>query len=328
MWTNYLKIGLRNLIRDKISALINIGGLAVGMAVALIIALWVEDEMSMNTNHENYPYLAQVMQSQSFNGEIQTFPDIPRPLRGVLENTYGQYFKHLALASWPGNFILTYKEQFVSSTGNYIQEDFPEMISLEMIQGTRKGLKDPNSILLSASLAQSLFGQESPMGKTLKLGNRLSLRVTGIYADLPLKSRFHELKFIVPWKLYVKNNTWVQNAITQWTNNSFQLFVQLQPEQDADLITKKIKDVINQNSQAKDNTASNLALHPMSKWHLYSKFENGEIVGGRIEYVRLYTLIAIFVLFLACINFINLYTARSEKRAKEVGVRKVIGSTR
>ncbi len=328
MLKNYLKIAFRNLTNHKIYSFINITGLAVGMAVAILIGLWIYDELSYNQYHEHYADLAQVMQNQTFNGEVNSQDAIPRPLEKVLRNTYGEDFKYLSMATWPMDHILAYQDKKLSKTGNFTQVDFPEMLSLKMIHGTRYGLKNPNSILLSASTAQALFGNENPLNQTLKLDNKSTVKVTGVYEDLPYNTYFKYLAFIAPWDLYVNTQAWVRNSADSWDGNSFQMYAQIAPETDMKTVSEKIKRAKLDNASDLKKFNPEIFLQPMSNWHLYSKFEQGVVVGGRIQYVWMFGVIGVFVLLLACINFMNLSTARSERRAKEVGVRKVSGSVK
>ncbi|MDX2302919.1 MAG: FtsX-like permease family protein [Microscillaceae bacterium] len=328
MLKNYLKIAFRNLLKNKVYSLINIIGLAAGMTVAMLIGLWIYDELTYDTYHKHYPYLAQVMQHQTFNHRKGTANSIPRPLEKALRTSYGSDFKYLSMASWTGDHILSFGERKITKSGNYMQVDFPEMLTLKMLRGTRQGLKDVKSVLLSESTARALFGSRNPMGEIIKIDNKSSVKVTGVYEDLPYNSTLKDLEFIAPWDLYLSDQEWVRNSIDQWGNNSFQLFAQIHPQGNMQAISKKIKDIKAKSDKDEARFKPEVFLQPMSKWHLYSDFKEGINIGGRIQYVWLFGIIAVFVLMLACINFMNLSTARSEKRAKEVGIRKVIGSVK
>ena len=327
MFSNYLKIAWRNLSRNKVYSFINIGGLAVGMAVATLIGLWVYDELTFDQYHKNHDRIAQVTQNQTFNGEISTISAVPRPLEMVLRNEYAGNFKHIVMSSWRFRSILAHGDKKLVKQGNYMQQAAPEMLGLDMLSGQKDGLKDPNSILLAASTAQALFGSEAALGKIVKLNNKYNLKVTGVYADIPPSNEFSATTYIAPWDQYVNNTEWVRNSVNNWGDNSWQLFVQIADNTTMEQVSAKIRDTKLKASLDKLHKPT-LFLHPMNDWHLRSSFKNGVQAGGRIENVWLFGIIGAFVLLLACINFMNLSTARSEKRAKEVGIRKSVGSVR
>lgn len=329
MYRNYLKIALRNLRKNKGSSLINIGGLAVGMAVAIIIGLWIWDEVTYDRYHPNYERIAQVMQHQTFNGEVGTQTANPAVMAGEIRRNYGSDFKHVLQSSWNGDHTLALKEKKLLKPGNYFEPGVTEMLSLKMLRGTRDGLKEPYSILLSESVAEAFFGKGDPMGKILRIDNQHDIKVTGVFEDIPLSSSFRDMTFILPWELYLISNTWIKEMEDPWGSNFTQTFVQIADNADMAALSKKIKNVkLNRLDPGERRYKPVVFLHPMSKWHLYEEFENGINVGGRIQNVWLFGIIGAFVLLLACINFMNLSTARSEKRAKEVGIRKSIGSYR
>lgn len=214
-------------------------------------------------------------------------------------------------------------------SGNYFEPGVVDMLSLNILHGSKDGLKDMNSIMLSESVAKSYFGDEDPINKMLRLNNEIDVKVTAVYEDLPENTSFRNLRIIMPWSLYLSQNTWIQKMEDPWGSNFTQTYAQLNENADLETVSTRIKDVkVNQQSEEERRYKAVVFLHPMSKWHLYSDFKAGINTGGRIDNVWLFAITGIFVLLLACINFMNLSTARSEKRSKEVGIRKSIGSAR
>lgn len=328
MFKNYLKIAWRNLLKNKAYSVINIGGLALGMAVTLIIGLWMQDELSHNNHFKNKDKIAQVFQSQTFNGKIGTGPAIPRPLEKALREKYASNFKHIIMSSWTNKVYLKHKETSLYRSGNFMQREATELLNLEIIKGEKDGLREINSIMLSESISNALFGTEDPIGKVVKVGNEHDVMVTSVYKDIPFNTSFYDTGYIIPWEGYVATKEWVKNSEDQWGNNSYQMFVQLADNANMDRVSETIRDVKKSSNEDTAEYNPQIFLFPMKDWYLRGSFENGKQVGGRIKYVWLFGIIGLFVLLLACINFMNLSTARSEKRAKEVGIRKSIGSQR
>jgi len=329
MIKNYLKVAWRNLIKSKGYSAINIGGLAVGMAVAMMIALWVYDELSFDKYHKNYDRIAQVMQHANFNGTRETQTANPALMGPELRAKFGSNFKYVVQTSWTGGHLLTVGDKHINQVGNYFEADAPEMLTLKMLKGTRAGLKDPYSIMLSASAAEAIFGKEDPMGKTIKVDRQADLKVTGVYEDLPNNTSFRDIKIMMTWELWLIQNKWAREMKEPWGSNFSQTFVQIADNADMAKVSAKIKDTkLNNVSKEEAKYQWVVFLHPMKKWNLYGEFKNGINTGGNIRYVWLFGIIGAIVLVLACINFMNLATARSEKRAKEVGIRKTVGSAR
>jgi ABC-type antimicrobial peptide transport system permease subunit len=329
MFTNYFKSAWRNFFRNKSHSFINITGLSVGMAVAVLIGLWVWGELSYNKNFSNYNRIAAVMQHQTINGQTGSQQALPYPIGDALRTAYGKDFQYVTMSSWTNGHILANGETKINSTGNFTEPQITDMLSLKMLQGTHGALNDIHSVILSASTAKTLFGRNDALNQVIKIDNKFEVKVTGIYEDLPYNSSFSNVAFIAPWKLYIDNLEWREKQTNPWGNNSFQAFVQIAEGENMLQVSQKIKDVKLQRASSEDAALNPVVfLQPMSKWHLYADFKNGVNVGGRIETVWLFGSIGFFVLLLACINFMNLSTARSEKRAKEVGIRKAIGSQR
>jgi len=327
MLKNYFKIAWRNLLKNKIYSSINVLGLACGMAVAMLIGFWMYDELTYNHYHANHRNIAQVMITQTFNNQVGTGEAMAIPLGMELRNKYGSDFKYVTLTSWNFGFIVGAGEKKLSKSGMWVQPEFPIMMGLEKLNGTMKGLTDPSSILIDHSLAVALFGGDDVVGKTVRINNKYDFKVAGVYKDIPKNSSFNDTHFLMAWDKYLTTEKWVQRSLTEWDNHSFQVFLQMNDNVNMARTSAKIE-LITQKYVKKEEGDEHLLLHPMDKWRLYSDFENGKIKGGRIQYVWLFGIIGVFVLLLACINFMNLSTARSEKRAKEVGIRKAIGSVR
>jgi ABC-type antimicrobial peptide transport system permease subunit len=334
MIKNYLKIAWRNLIKNKVSSFINIGGLAVGMAVAMLIGLWMYTELSFDKNIANHDRIAQMMQNQWINNETDTWNSQAYPLGAMLRNEYGGDFKHVIMSSWTGGHIFSVGDKNLKVSGNFMEPGITDMLSLKMIKGGKNGLNDPNSILLSQSAVKAIFGDTNPMNKIIKIDHDdvLTVKVTGVYADLPENSSFGDLAFISPWQLLVKDQHYDTRFHNPWGASWFQTLVQVADNADMNKVSDKIKDIKMKDLVRTNNSDARfkpvIFLHPMNKWHLYGDFKNGVNTGGDIQYVWLFGIIGVFVLLLACINFMNLSTARSEKRAKEVGIRKSVGSAR
>lgn len=329
MLINYLKIAWRNLLKSRTSSLINIGGLSIGMGVAMLIGLWIWDEVSFDQYHSNYDRVAQVYQHQTWNGHVSTGQALPLPLGEELRSGYGSNFKYIAMASWQADHMLSKDNKHLNKNGIYIDKDGPRILSLRMVKGTADGLSDPNSILISASTAKAFFGDAEPVGQPMKIDNKLNVKVTGVFEDLPHNTTFRELQFAAPWDLYKTSEDWLTRAATQWGNNSFQCFIQIKDNTNFAAVNRSIeKAKLNKVPEEDKKFNARIFLHPMKDWRLRSAWEEGVKAGGQIEYVWMFAVIGVFVLLLACINFMNLSTARSEKRAKEVGIRKTVGSVR
>lgn len=329
MFKHNLKISWRNLVRRKSYAVINIGGLVLGLTITLLISLWIQDELSYDNDNEHYDKVARVMQTQTLNSEVYTQSAMPFPMHLALEETYGDDFESIVSATWFGDYVLSNDETVITTRGGFMGIDAPELMSLNMIYGNRIGLTEESTIFIAASTAKALFGDSDPLGKTIKVRNELDLDVTvsGVFEDIPANSSFHRVSFIGSWNMYVNSTDWINK--TEWNDNSFQLFVQLAEHANFDHTNQKITRIKYDNTPLEKRLYdTKVFLHPMKDWHLRSNWENGVQSGGTIQYVWWFGIIGAFVLLLACVNFMNLSTAQSIRRAKEIGLRKAIGTSK
>jgi predicted permease len=318
MFRNYLKIGLRNLLKKRVFSLINITGLAVGMASAILILLWIENEVSFDRFHEKQDRIYQVYQRSPFGGKLSTWYITAKPLANELRSSHSEIED--AARTYDANFLFTTGDKHLKVHGNFTDPGFLNIFSFPLVYGNNKtALNDPHSIVITQKLAKKLFGAgDDAMGKAIKIDSVDRFTVTGVLKDLPNNTRFG-FEYLVPWS-YMKQ---LHQDDDNWNNNSCFTYVLLKPGITLAGADAQLKNVVNPHIERKDVETF---LHPIAKWRLYSKFENGVAVGGRIETVKLFAIIAAFILLIACINFMNLSTARSEKRAKEVGIRKVSGA--
>ena len=331
MLRNYLKIAFRNLVRNKVYSFINIGGLAVGMAVAMLIGLWIYDEFSANKHHKNYESLYQVMMHQTHDGHRGTQNALPYPMGEELKTKYPD-FQAVAMCDWGTNSSLVTGNKKFLKDGHYIGAEAIGMFSLAVLNGDKNPLKEPYSIVLTEETAQTMFGKQDPIGQTVRMDNVADLKVTAVVAKQP-KNATLQFDFLVPWLLQAKlDPEWIKREETAWDNYSYQAFVQLKEGIEPAKTNAKIKGLVlshlMDNELVKKSIKPEVFIYPMAKWRLYSVFEEGVNTGGFIKYVKLFAIFGLFILVIACINFMNLSTARSEKRAKEVGVRKAVGSGR
>ncbi|RYU92438.1 FtsX-like permease family protein [Mucilaginibacter terrigena] len=320
MFKNYIKITWRNLMKNKGFTAINIAGLAVGMASAALILFWVQNEASYDQFHANKNRLYQMYNKSVFDGKLWCWGTTPKPMMKSLKQDYPQVEQAARISG--GAFLFTVGDKRLTIPGNFTDPDFLTMFSFPLIKGDPKtALNSMNNIVLTEKTAKKLFGNDNAMGKTIKIDSVDYFTVTGVMKDLPNNTRF-DFEYLLPWSYWEKLN---KGEDKNWGNNSTNTYALLKPGVTEGYINTRIKNITRTHSDIKD---IDVFMHPATKWRLYSKFENGKIAGGRIDTIKLFSIIAVFILLIACINFMNLSTARSEKRAKEVGIRKVVGASK
>lgn len=330
MFRNYLKIAWRNTLHNKVYSTLNIVGLAAGMAVALLIGLWVTNQYSYDRFLPGYTQLYQVeMNLTSQHNGTSTQTSIALPLADVLKKEIPG-IKYVAEADNIGqmnhNLLIGDKKLYLS--GGAAAQEFFKIFRYPFVKGNaNSALKDIYSIVLTESTAKALFGDVDPMGKYVRFDNVQNLRVTGVIKDIP-KNATLQFNYLTPFAYTEATQDWIRVARTKWTYNSFSAYVALEPGVTYEQIAPKIRDIVYKSSPEMRSLKPEVFMHPVKDWHLITDFKNGKPVGGFVEYVRLFSIIGMLVLAIACINFMNLTTARSEKRAREVGVRKAIGSAR
>jgi putative ABC transport system permease protein len=320
MLKNYLLIAWRNLTKNKVYSIINIVGLGSGMAIALLIGLWITDEVGFDHYAADHSRLAQGMVIQYGGGQIYNGTVVATPMGQALRDKYPGLFKRTALVHGAGDRLYAIGDKRLRAATITAQQELPSMWSFHLVRGSIDALKDPSTILISQSLATALFGDSDPFGKVARVDSEFEFRIGGVYEDLPVNTSFYGVKAILPWSN--RANTYYINN-TNWGDHNANLYVELAPNVTAAQASANIRTLC---TPFIKDWKEELMVYPIDRAHLYDQFKNGLPSGGRITFVWLFGIIGIFVLLLACINFMNLSTARSEKRAREVGIRKTIGS--
>jgi putative ABC transport system permease protein len=320
MVKSFFNIAWRNLLRNKAFSLINISGLAIGMAAAILILLWIKHELSYDQFHDNKDRIYEAWNRAEFSGKLQCWNTTPKILARTVEKDLPEIERSVRV-NWARNLLFSVGDKRLTASGNTVDTGFLQMFSFPLLKGDAKtALNSGYAIVLTETLAKKIFGNDDAMGKLVKIDNKENYTVTGIARDLPNNSRF-DFEYLISWD-YMKRTGEDDSA---WGNNSVRTYAMLKPFAKLSDANAKMKGLKPRYSKDEDPRWE-MFLYPISQWRLYSNFTNGKEDGGLIEFVRLFGIIALFILLIACINFMNLSTARSEKRAKEVGIRKVVGA--
>jgi putative ABC transport system permease protein len=327
MIRHYLKVALRQFYKLPVFSAINIVGLVIGLASSLLIGMWVHDELTWDDYHTNRKNIYRVYAQRDDDDGITTSMAVPLALWDEFKTNHPD-IEYVSPANWGWNVQLSYKDTKIEKFNYFVAPDFLHMFTVPVIKGSQNGLDEPTSIMLTQSTAKELFGDEDPIGKSVKMGTGSGglLTVTAIIQDPPTNSSL-QYKCLMPFAYYMQSDPFVKRNLTNWTNSSFNMYVSLRNGLDPKVVEEHIKDVIKIHTPD-EITRAEVTILPMTRWHLYNQWDNGESVAGQMTYVKIFAVIGIFILFIACINFTNLSTARSERRAKEVGIRKSIGSNR
>jgi putative ABC transport system permease protein len=318
MIRNYFKTAWRNLLQNKTFSLINIFGLALGMTCSLVIMLWLKDEMNKDKFHQNGKRLYRVMENQYYSGNVSTFESTP----GILAENIVKDIPDIQAASqmlWEEEPLFTVDNTYDKEKGRYVERDFLRMFSFKLTKGDpATALSRPDAVVISKKLAEKYFKGQDPIGKMIRIDNTDNVMVTGVLDEIP-KSSSLTFDFLMSFEQWRKKNDWAK----EWGNNGPRCYVMLAQNVSVDKVNAKIKNYIK--TKNKDSNVE-LFLQNYGESYLYSDWENGKQIGGRIEYVKIFSIVAIIILVIACINFMNLATARSLRRAREIGVRKVVGA--
>jgi putative ABC transport system permease protein len=322
MIKNYFKVAWRNLSRNKTFSLINVLGLAIGMACTMLIALWVYNEKNWDGYHKKYGSVYQIFANRNFNGEVSTSPDFMYPLVGAMKATLPE-IQYAATVSFPGSTLMGNGDTRINKTTLTVSPDFFDIFSFDFVKGNKEVLKDPDAIVMTETTAKAVFGSTDVIGKEVRINNGRNAIVKAIIKDVPRNSTV-QFDGLIPFN---PSSPEIKQQENEWVNCSYQVFLDVKPGTSAASLESNVINLIRKRTNGENpTTRGSVLLHPMQKWRLYEEFRSGKNTGGRIQYVNLFTWVAVVILIIACVNFMNLSTARSEKRAREVGIRKTLGS--
>lgn len=319
MIKNYIKTIFRGFKRQKTSFFINIGGLAIGLACSFLIFLWVVDELNMDQYHEDADQIVQVMEYQYANNQYSASYGTP----GILARNLKEEFPEFQFASnytWNTDRLFSKDNQSFYENGLDVENDFFKILSIDLVYGDRSELlTQPNTVVISNTMAEKFFGESNPVGETIMYNNNNLLTITGVFSDMPDNSTF-QFDALLNYNDWLEESDWA----SIWANTGPRSIAKLTNGVDYTKLNNKITNYL---KSKVEGTQNELFVYPFSKLYLYGEFENKQVTGGRIDYVQLFIIIAVFVLLIACINFMNLSTAKATKRSKEVGIRKSIGAS-
>jgi putative ABC transport system permease protein len=320
MLKNYVKLAVRHFRKNIGYTTINIAGLATGMAIALLIGLWISDELSYNYYFPNHQRIAKGMITQDTHGESYSGDVVSMIMGRTFNEKYKNLFSRTALTCGGEDHLIAFGDKRLSESCIWAQRELPEIFGFRMLRGSTGTMNDPSTSLISQSLATALFGKDDPSGKTIRVDNQFDLKVGGVYEDIPNNADFSGVQLVMPW-YNTRNDYHVKSA--DWDDHNGRVYVEMADNVTTEQANARIHNLPTSFIKGWDETAF---VYPLDRFHLYNEFKNGKPDGGRIQFVWLFGIIGCSVLLLACINFMNLSTARSGKRAREVGIRKTVGS--
>jgi putative ABC transport system permease protein len=320
VFKNYLITAFRSFRRQKSSFIINTVGLSIGMTCSILIMLWVMDELQYDRFHEDIDRVYQVMEHQSYSGNMFTTPSTPGILAPALKESVPE-IEFAATYTWNMDYLFTNGDKSFKENGIYARPDFFNILTIPLLHGSRNELINrPNSVVITNELAEKYFGTENAVGESIIINGEHAYTVTGVMEKMPENSTIR-FDFVFPFDDWLENNQWA----TEWGNNGPRTIAKLYDGTNAASLNEKIGNFIKERNE---NSNVVLFVYPYADQYLYGRFEDGRVAGGRIDYVRLFTVVAVFILLIACINFMNLSTAKASKRSREIGVRKSIGASK